>query len=159
MKMKKLILSFLTVFSLLACSTDDENTGGDNGSGISNSPLSGKLYGVNFTADGGRADLNVVFGDAVVEIRIGSEGLACETSQFSGEFPIRITAPRTEGTHNSNVYVTFNDPNSDSFISVSGGIEIEIITLTETSVDFKIKATSTSTDNNINGRHQVVICE
>jgi len=157
--MKKLILSFITLFSLLACSTDDENPGGASDSGISNSPLSGKLYGTNFIADGGRADLNVVFGEDAVEIRIGSEGLACETGQFSGQFPIRITVPRAEGYHNSNVYVTFNDPNSDNFISVSGGIEIEIITLTETLVDFKIKATSTSTDNNINGRHQVTICE
>lgn len=159
--MKKSI--FLSVFVLMGvlmgCSSDDDSSNDNDNEGISNEQLSGRLYGVDYTANGGRADLDVVFEEDVVVIQLSDESLGCETGQFSGDFPISITAPRAVGTYDSAINVFFGDPNSDDFISVSGGIDMEIITLTETTVVFKIKVASSSTENNLEGRHEVTICE
>lgn len=156
--MKKIILSVCVSLALFACSNDDETGSKDDSSGISNDPLSGMLYGETFDATGGRADYQNVFGEDMVVIQLSSEGLGCETGEFSGYFPINITVPQAEGTYNQGVYVSFNDPNSSDFISVSSGMDVEILSLTADTVEFKIKVSSTTTANNLEGKYQVAIC-
>lgn len=71
--------------------------------------------------------------------------------------PISITAPNEEGVYDSRIYVSFNDPDSDDFISVSSGFKLEIISLTADAVEFKIKVESGTTDNKLEGMYQVAI--
>lgn len=156
--MKKLFFTFFISIALLSCSSDDGNDDGNGNDGISNEPLSGMLYGEEFVVDGGRADFQEVFGEDMIVIQLSNEGFGCETGEFSGDFPISITAPNEEGFYESGIYVSFNDPDSDDFISVSSGFELEIISLTADAVEFKIKVESGTTNNNLNGKYTATIC-
>lgn len=141
----------------ISCSGDDseENTGG----GISNTPVSGKLYGKNFTIGGGKADFITFSGVESADIEITAQNIGCETASTSSNFPILITTPRAVGTYTSNVYVTFHDPDSDAYVSVSGGTTVEITAVTSTLITGKIKTSSTTTDNYINGKFEIPICQ
>ncbi|MDT0294838.1 hypothetical protein ACFQ3R_00450 [Mesonia ostreae] len=158
--MKRLFFTFFISIALLSCSSDDSNDDGNgNGNdGISNDPLSGILYGEEFIVDGARADLREVFGENMLVIQLSNEGFGCEKGEFSGAFPISITAPNAEGYYESGIYTSFNDPNSDDFLSVSSGFDLEVISLTADAVEFKIKVESGTTNNNINGKYTATIC-
>lgn len=155
--MKKIFLSVLASVLLLACSSDDD-ANNKNSNSISDNPLSGMLYGEKFIVDGGRADFQKVFGEDMIIIQLSNEGFSCETGEFSGAFPISITAPNAEGFYESGIYASFNDPNSDDFISVSSGFELEIINLTADTIEFKIKVESGTTNNSLNGKYTATIC-
>lgn len=156
--MKKLVFAFLvTIFLFNSCSNDNTTTEQTND--FSNDPVSGKLYGSNFTMEGSKAALVTMFNIASVEIQLSSEDLGCEASSGSTNFPIRITAPRAVGAYTTDVYVTFNDPSSDNYVSVSNGSTIEITSITDTMVKGKIRASSNSNDNAINGTFEVPICQ
>lgn len=152
--MKKIALLIAMFFAVVSCSSDDSS---DSNGGITDNPVSGTLYGNDFTLGGGKAYFEEIFGEESVEIWLTADDLGCETLGFT-DFPISIIAPRTEGTHTTGVYVTFTDPDSSDFISVSSGNTIEIISLTDTEIVGKIKASSTSTDNAIEGRFEISIC-
>ena len=150
------LLLFLSVFTFSCSSSDDDNDGNEPTT-ISDNPVSGQLYGEAFTMDGGKAVLREVFDVQSVEIHLTAEDLGCETLGFS-DFPITITAPAAVGVHTTDVYASFEDPNSSDYISLSGGITIEIISLGNTVVG-KVLAASTSTESNINGKFDVEICQ
>lgn len=159
--MRKLFLSLFVSIALFSCSTDDSsnNNGSDAGDAdISDSPLSGELFGEEFIANGSRADYREQFGENVILIQLSNEGLGCETGEFSGDFPISIATPTAEGTYDKNVYVTFTDPNSSDFISTSGGIDMEVISVTEETVEFKISVKSGTTANNLEGKYTATFC-
>ena len=86
-----------------------------------------------------------------------AQDLGCETLDFS-DFPITVTAPAAVGTYTTDVYVSFNDPDSSDFVSVSGGVKVEIISIGNRVVG-KILASSISTDNTINGTFDIAVCE
>lgn len=154
--MKKISIFILLAFLSFSCSDDsDENS---NDGAISNNPVSGELYGNAFTIGGGKGIFDEVFGVESVELYLTSEDLGCETLGFS-DFPITVTAPREVGVHTTDVYATFNDPDSSDFISLSGGITVEIISITDDLVVGKVRAASTSTDNSIEGKFELPICE
>jgi hypothetical protein len=157
--MKKLSTIFVSLFILIciSCSSDEETNikGNDE---ISNNPVSGKLYGSSFTMNSSKARNAVVFGNESVEVYLSSQNLGCGILGTSG-YPIYIVAPRTVGTHTSNVYVTFNDPNSSGFISISSGVTVEIISINGTTVIGKVRATSQSTVSEINGKFESTFCD
>lgn len=153
--MKKITIFILLAFLGFSCTDDsDENSTG----AISNSPVSGKLYGSDFTIGGGKGIFDDVFGVESVELYLTAEDLGCETLGFS-DFPIIVIAPSEVGTHTTNVFVTFNDPNSSDFISLSGGLTVEIISITDDLVVGKVKAASSSTENAIEGKFEIPMCE
>ncbi|MCA6422832.1 MAG: hypothetical protein IM568_08460 [Flavobacterium sp.] len=154
--MKKISIFILLAFLSFSCSDDsDENS---NDGAITNNPVSGELYGTPFTIGGGKGVFDEVFGVDSVELYLTTEDLGCETLGFS-DFPITIIAPRIVGVHTTDVYATFNDPDSSDFISLSGGITVEIISITDDLVVGKVRAVSTSTDNSIEGKFELPICE
>lgn len=157
--MKKLSTVVLSLFmlSILSCSSDEES---DNNTGteISNNPVSGKLFGKSFQMNSNKARSADIFGNPSVEIYLTAQNLGCEVLGTAG-YPVYIVAPRVVGIHTNNVFVTFNDPDSDDFISLSSGITVEIISLDETSVVGKVKAASTSTDSSINGKFESTFCD
>jgi|SRR5690554_5826066 len=148
--MRKLLFSVFTILVLIACSKDDDSNGGSNGL------LSGQVFGVPFTADGGRADLD----DEKIRIKYGFNGEGCETGTGSSAFRIEIQTLKTVGVHGGNVTSVAFDDGEGSFAAFFGeGVEAEIISLTETTVDFKVKAEDLDLDCSLSGRHQVTICE
>lgn len=157
--MKKLsaIITFFLVLTFISCSTDEETNTIDNGE-ISNNPVSGELFGSSFTMNSNKARNAIVFGIESVEIYLSAQELGCEILGTSG-YPIYIVAPKAVGTHTTNVFVTFNDPDSDDFVSISSGITVEIISINESSVVGKVKAASTSTDSSINGKFESTFCD
>jgi hypothetical protein len=155
--MKKLAFCLFLAGSLfVSCSDDDSSNTNDNGNGLSNNPVSGQLYGQAFNIQGGRASLTSFFNIESVQIDISSQAIGCEAS--SDNFPIRIIAPRQEGTFTTDVYVSFNDPNSTDYVSISSGNTVEITELTATSVKGRVRSVSSSTDNSVNGAFEVPIC-
>jgi len=153
--MKKFALLIALFSMIVSCSSDDS---GDGTGGITDSPVSGKLYGQDFNLGGGKASIDEFFGEEMIEIWLTSENLGCETPGLSG-FPISIYVPKAEGTHTSGVSVTYRDTESSDYISLATGNTVEIISLTETQVIGKIKSASTTTDNNIEGKFEIEICQ
>ncbi len=154
---KNVLFALLVPVLLMSCTSDDSEN--NTGTGISNSPVSGKLYGKNFTIAGGKASLVMFSGVESADIVISAQALGCSASSTSANFPIDIITPSAVGTYTTNVYVTFNDPDTDDFVSVSGGTTVEITSSTPTMIKGKIKTSSTTTNNNINGTFEIPICE
>lgn len=159
--MKKLSLCLLLALSVLtSCSDDDSNnTDTNSGGGLTNNPLSGTVYGQDFTIQGGRAQHVTMFNVESISIDVSALALGCGAPSTDTSFPIRIVAPRQEGTFTTDVYVTFNDPNSTDYVSVSGGNTVEITSLTATTVKGKVRSGSTTTNNYINGSFELPICQ
>jgi|SRR5690554_2465392 len=149
--MKKLLFIVFTVSVLVACSKDDDSNGG------SNDLLSGQVFGIPFTAEGGRADLD----DDTITIKYGFDGEGCETNSGSIKFRIEISTSNKIGVHSGDgTFVAFNDGEGSFAVLFGEGVEAEIISLTDTTVDFRVKAEdSFFEDINLNGRHQVTICD
>jgi len=149
--MKKLLFTIFTVSVLMSCSNDD------NSSGNSNDLLSGQVFETYFMAQGGRADLD----DETITIRYGFNGEGCETDDGSDLFRIEIKIPNTIGVHSGNgTFVAFNDGEGSFTVLFGESVEAEIFSLTDTTVDFRIEAEdSFFDDTNLNGRHQVNICD
>lgn len=141
---------FLTVL-LSSCSSDEDSTTTDT-TGLSNNPVSGKLYGNNFTLVGSRGSVSGEF----ITLELSAQSVGCDGSIES--FPISVYAPSAVGTYTTGVSVTFEDTNSSDFVSVSGGITVEIQSIGATIVG-RVKAASISTDNNINGKFTVPVCQ
>lgn len=160
--MKNPLLYFLLAISLcISCSDEDTDTN-KNAYGFSGNPISGTLYGRNFTMRGGRAARVNMFNVESIEIQLSAQNLGCEAASGSANFPIRITAPRATGVYTEDVYVTYEDPDSDSYVSVAsgmGGNLMEITSITETKVTGNIISSSTTTNNNINGSFEIPICQ
>jgi hypothetical protein len=119
---------------------------------LSNNPVSGKLYGNNFTLVGSRGSVSGEF----ITLELSAQSVGCDGSIES--FPISVYAPSAVGTYTTGVSVTFEDTNSSDFVSVSGGITVEIQSIGATIVG-RVKAASISTDNNINGKFTVPVCQ
>lgn len=152
------MLFAVVVMSLTSCSSDDSSsTDNNNNGGISNSPVSGTLYGEDFTIGGGYARMQTINEVESFTLYMTEENLDCDDA-FSGDFPIVVRTPSTIATHTTGTAISFNDPASDDFISVSGATVI-ITEVTDTMVKGKIKGASTSTDNDINGTFSLSICE
>lgn len=157
--MKKLSAIFVSLFILtaLSCSSDEETDTIDNDE-ISNSPVSGELFGSSFTMNSSKAQNATIFGEESVEIHLSAQDLGCDVPGTAG-YPIYLVAPRTVGVHTTNVYVTFNDPDSDDFISLSSGFTVEIMSIDETHVVGKVKVASQSTESSINGKFDSTFCD
>jgi len=153
---KNLSFLFLLFTLLLSCSDSSDDKVKEDG--ISNNPLSGELYDSNFTIGGGKGALANVFGVDSFELYFTSQNLGCETLGFS-DFPITLITPRQIGVFTNDVYLTFNDPNSSDFISLSSGITVEILSITDNLVIGKVKGASSSTDNFIEGKFEIPICQ
>ena len=142
------ILFLVTLFS--SCSSTEDETE-DNG-GLSNNPVSGTLYGNAFTLVGSRGSVS----GELITIELSAQSVGCDGT-FE-DFPISIYTPNAVGTYTTNVSVSFEDPNSSDFVSVSGGITVEIQSIGNTIVG-RVKAASVSTDNTINGKFTVPVCQ
>lgn len=151
-------ISFLLLLCSLLFSCSDSSDDKVNEDGISSNSLSGKLYGTNFTIGGGKGSLANVFGVDSFELYFTSQNLGCEALGFS-DFHITLIAPRQIGVFTNDVYLTFNDPNSSDFISLSSGITVEILSITDNLVIGKVKGASSSTDNFIEGKFEIPICQ
>jgi hypothetical protein len=143
--------------SVLSCSSDEETGSGDSNV-ISNNPVSGTLFGKSFEMKSNKARNSDIFGEPSVEVYLSAENLGCGVLGTAG-YPIYIVAPRSVGVHTTNIFVTFNDPDSDDFISLSNGLTIEIISINETTVVGKVKASSQSTESSINGKFESTFCD
>lgn len=140
---------FLTAL-LSSCSSDEETN--ENTTGLSNNPVSGTLYGNDFTLVGSRGDVAGEF----ITIELSAQSVGCDGT-FE-DFPISIYTPSVVGTYTTGVSVSFEDPNSSDFVSLSGGITVEIQSIGDNIVG-RVKATSVSTDNDINGKFTVPVCQ
>ena len=141
---------FLTTL-LFSCSSTEE-TDDNSTSGLSNNPVSGTVYESSFALGGGRANVATDY----VTIELSSQSIGCDDS--SSDFPITVYVPNAVGTYTTDVSVTFEDPNTDDFVSVSGGVIVEIQSI-GTSIVGRVKATSISTDNSINGKFTIPVCQ
>lgn len=154
--LSRIVLS-LFMLTVMSCSSDEDSGSGDT-KAISNNPVSGKLFGKTFQMNSNKARNANIFGEESVEVYLSAENLGCGVLGTSG-YPIYIVAPRKVGVHTTNVFLTFNDPNSDDFISLSNGLTIEIISISETSVVGKVKAASQSTESSIEGKFESTFCD
>lgn len=156
--MKKLAFCFALFISAftISCSSDEEDTTNSDSGAISNSPATGSVYGNNFTTGGGLASETNMFGVDSYRIELSSTTVECSDIVNS---PVVVYAPKTMGTHTTDVFVTFNDSDSDDFVSLSSGVTVEIISVGEHLVG-KVKAqTGTSSESStINGKFDVIIC-
>lgn len=155
--MKKITIILLLSLISFSCS-DSDSPEEEINLGITDNPVSGKLYGSNFTIAGGKGFLTNIVGVDSFELYLTSQNLGCETSDFSN-FPITLIAPRQIGTHTSNVYVYFRDPNSSDFNNVSYGITVEIISISDDLVIGKVRAAAETTDNSVEGKFEIPICQ
>lgn len=147
------------LFALIAFSCSDSDSPEEEIiTGISDNSVSGKLYGANFALNGGKGFLTNVVGVDSYELYFTSQDLGCETTEFSG-FPITLTAPREIGTHTTNVYLKFRDPNSSDFVNTSSGITVEIISNSNNLIVGKVRGAAVTTDNSIEGRFEIPICQ
>lgn len=158
--MKKLTMCLLLAASVfVSCSDDDSDTSNNNNNdGWSGNPISGELYGNSFEMKGAKASFISFFDVQSVEIEISSQMLNCTAGSSDENFPIKIVAPREIGTFTNNVYVSYNDPNSTDYVSVSSGNTIEITALTPSFVRGRIRSASATTENAINGTFDVTVC-
>jgi hypothetical protein len=150
MKRIAFCLVFFITTLLFSCSSTEDTD--DTNSGLSNNPVSGTVYEDSFVLGGGRGAENVEF----LTIELTSQSIGCDDSSI--DFPITIYAPYAVGIHTTDVSVTFEDPNTDDFVSVSSGVIVEIQSIGTTIVG-RVKATSISTDNSINGKFTVPVCQ
>ena len=154
------MLFAVVVMSLTSCSSDDSSStdNNNNNGGISNNPVSGTLYGDDFTIGGGYARMQTINEVESFTLYMTDENLDCDDA-FSGDFPIVVRTPSAIATHTTGAAISFNDPGSDDFISVGSGVTVIITEVTDTMVKGKVKGASTSTDNDINGTFSLPICE
>lgn len=156
--MKKLTMCLLLAVSVFVSCSDDDSDTNNNNDGWSNNAAAGKLYGEDFTMKGGRAAFISFANVESVQIDLSPELLGCSAQSGEENFPIRIIAPREEGTFTTDVYVSYSDPNSTDYVNVSNGNTIEITEVTPNFVKGRIRSTSASTDNSLNGTFDVSVC-
>ena len=153
--MKKVTYSVLVTLSLLAsCSSsdDDKEVIGD---GFAAAPVSGVVYGENFTAGGGKSQSVTLNGVESLYIYLTPGAINCNSIQLD---PISITVPAATGTYTSGITVVFKNPANDDFEGATDK-KIEILSISETSVKGRIKASGFHNDEqNINGTFEVPYC-
>ncbi|WP_291116841.1 hypothetical protein [Flavobacterium sp. UBA6135] len=118
MKLMNFCALIFSLILVVGCSSDD-----DSGSGGSNSPISGKSFGVNFTMQGGSADEAVFFNVDSYTIQVSTVSLGCDAPQSS--IVAEIICPSSLGVHTNNVYATFYDSEGD-FQTIGTNNRVEI---------------------------------
>jgi len=152
--MKKITYSVLITLSLLAsCSSSDEKE--VIGDEFAATPVSGVVYGQNFTVGGGKSQSVTLNGVESLYIYLTPGVINCNSVQLD---PISITVPAATGTFTTGFTVVFKNPANDNFEGATDK-KIEILSISETSVKGRIKASGFHDDEqNINGTFEVPYC-
>ena len=141
-------LSALIIFVFLAsCSTED-----DNNSDISNSNLSGTVFGESFTSQGGKAFNS---GDNI-SINITNINANCTSTVLDYDLYVSTTVLFEVGTYN-NVNVVFHKDDETNPLNVLQSTVI-IEEITATSITVKIKSEADFSDNSVAGTFTVDYC-
>lgn len=149
---KALSILFL-VIALNSCSSSDDNA--PAAEGFAANPVSGTIYGNQFTYSGGYAT-NINSG-GVDKLNITLSGSSINCSDFGISTPLSISVPKVVGLNTTNTFLFFKNLENDNFVNVSNGVQVEIISIGET-VKGKVKGASISENCSINGTFEVPIC-
>jgi len=145
----KLSLLLISTFGI-SCSSDDDSSS----SSISDSVLTGTVFGENFTAEGGQA-FDTSFGDEeLVSINITNIIAGCESSIFDYDLSVSTSVPFEEGTYEDS-NVVFRQEGETPLNVLSSTVIIEEIT--EETITVSIDANSS--DSDVEGVFTVDYCE
>ena len=147
---KTLSILFLA-FALNSCSSSDDTPA----EGFSANPVSGTIYGDEFTYSGGYAS-NINSG-GVDKLNITLSASSYNCNDIGTSTPLSISCPKVLGLSTTNTILFFKDLENGEFVNVSSGVQVEIISIGET-VKGKVKGASISENCSINGTFEVPIC-
>jgi len=154
--MKKIAYSiFMAVLLMVSCGSPEEDTNTTDGS-YRTTPVSGVVYGDDFTVGGGRARSINSNGVDSFYIYLTPGTLACDGDTTGA--PIWIVVPAAVGEYTTNFSMQFRD---DAVGAFGGATEqkIEITLITETVVKGRIRAVGFESNiNSINGTFEVQYC-
>ena len=157
--MKKLFYSmFIAAALTTSCSSDDDSGSTPVAGEFSNSPVSGVIYGEQFTIGGGKAtsiELNDV---PSFYIYLNQNDINCDDSVSN---PIWISVPSEVGVYErqeGEMTLQFRDVNGESFEG-SSDAKIEITEITDTMIKGKVMGDGFDEgENSINGTFSVQYC-
>ncbi|AWH86743.1 hypothetical protein HYN59_17230 [Flavobacterium album] len=155
--MKKIILPAIVAASFLfSCSSDDSERTNNNGS-FSNDPVSGVVYGHDFTFVGGKASPINANGEDVLYIDLAGVAMDCDSDV---ETPIWIIVPAAVGDYTSanGASIQFSDDAAGSFQG-SFNEHVKITSITDTTVKGQVMGDGDDDAvNSINGTFEVHFC-
>lgn len=148
-KVFKISYAVLVCLTLVMSSCSDSD---NDSSGIANTKLSGKIYGTNFIAEGGKAFMT---GNNELSVHITNIQADCSSDVLNYELEVSTYVKAELGTYN-NVNVVFNKKGANPLNYLQG--VVEVVRFTNSELTLKIKANS-STDNTVEGFFTVPFCE
>ena len=148
-KIFRISYAVLVCLTLVMSSCSDSD---NDPAGIANTKLSGKIYGTNFTAEGGKAFMS---GNNEISVHITNIQADCSSDIFDYELEISTHVKAELGTYN-NVNVVFNKKGANPLNYLQG--IAEVVRFTNSELTLKIKANS-SADNSIEGFFTVPVCK
>lgn len=152
---KTLSILFLA-FALNSCSSSDEKPAADE-EGFSAGPVSGTIYGDQFTYIGGYATRATINEVDKLSIRLSEANLDC-TDFGSSNIPVSITCPAVIGVSTANNTIFFKDVSqTDGDFVTATNVQVEITSIGAT-VKGKIKGKSLGDEGAINGTFEVPLC-
>lgn len=120
-------------------------------------PVSGKLYGKNYTIASGKANKRVdYYQEEGYEIFLSSgKNNGCETADEN--FHIIIRTPRKIGKF-SEQYAILSDPANSDYIMFTDGNLFEITSISGNTIKGYMKVSSPTTNSNLEGVFEASIC-
>ncbi|WP_428743663.1 hypothetical protein [Tenacibaculum sp.] len=147
-KIFKISYAVLVCLTLVMSSCSDSD---NDPSGIAETNLSGKVYGVSFSAKGGKAFTS---GDKI-SVNITNIEADCTSSIFDYEIAISTYIPAEVGVYND-VNVVFEKEGETPLNFL--GANVEVLSIANDEITLKVKANS-SADNTVEGLFKVAYCQ
>lgn len=153
------LISFLicSIFCLNSCtieSEDDNGNGNNQNEELSTAPLTGQVYGENFSVIGGTARFLSLNGEDVIRVSLYDVQVSCTDI---ADQVISLNLPREVGVHQAGVTGSISDPNSSDFLSLVN-IKVEVLSFDNTEVSGRVLIDRPSVDSFVNGTFTVQFC-